>query len=99
MRKILSFIGGLCAFVTVLTYALVYLNATFSFLPTDFLAVLMYVKEFGALIVLAITGLEFVWVKKVGVLFVFIYLAVVAVVVVFMFFPGAAEQLVGALGK
>lgn len=58
-----------------------------------------YIKEFGALIVLAITGLEFVWVKKGGLLFVVIYLAIVAVVVIFMFFPNVAASFVGSIAK
>jgi len=97
MRKFLSAVGGICAFVTVVAYALFYINVSFTFLPDLVNMIIGYVMQWGALIVVAITGLEFVWVKGAGILLVLIYLAVVAVVVVFMFFPSIAGNLIAAL--
>jgi hypothetical protein len=94
MRKFLSFLGGITAFVTVVAYALYYINMEFLFLPTNISTIIGYIMQWGALLVLAITGLEFVWIKRVGVVLVVIYLLLVAVVVVFMFFPALAGTLI-----
>lgn len=94
MRKFLSAIGGICAFVTVVAYALFYINTSVPFLPESLNVIVGYIMTWGALIVVAITGLEFVWVKGAGIIFILAYLAVVAVVVVFMFFPSVAGTLI-----
>ena len=94
MRKFLSGLGGIAAFITVFAYALYFINMKFAFLSGDFNTIVGYVMQWGALVVLAITGLEFVWVKRWGVLLIIIYLALVAVVVVFMFFPTLAGTLI-----
>ncbi len=94
MRKFLSGLGGIAAFITVLAYALYYINMKFAFLPVDINTIIGYIMQWGALIVVAITGLEFVWVKGAGVLLIIAYLALVALVVVFMFFPTLAGTLI-----
>lgn len=99
MRKFLSAIGGIAAFVTVIAYALYFINVEFAFLPPLVNQIIGYIMTWGALLVVAITGLEFVWVKGAGIVLILIYLAIVAVVVVFMFFPTLAGTLINAVPK
>ena len=87
MKKFLSLIGGILAFLTVIMYAVLFINSVWSFLPTNVVSFMEGIKFFAVLAVCAITGLEFAFATK-SKLLVFLFIIVLAVVVVFMFFPG-----------
>lgn len=95
LEKLLDTIGGIAALVTVVTLALRILNITFNFLPEDFMTVVSFIQEWGALIVVGITGWEFVANK--GLLAFIIYAAFVALIVVFMFFPATYANIIGSV--
>lgn len=87
MKKVLSFIGGILAFLTVIMYALLFIDSVYSFLPEAAVAFMEGIKLFAVLVVCAITGLEFAFSTK-SVFVVILFCLILAVVIVFMFFPG-----------
>lgn len=92
MKKLLSFIGGLLAFLTVIMYALLFINSVWSFLPANAVSFMEGVKFFAVLVVCGITGLEFAFATRMKLL-VFLFILILAVVVVFMFFPGVLASI------
>lgn len=87
MKKFLSFIGGLLAFLTVIMYAVLFINSVWSFLPATAVSFMEGIKFFAVLVVCGITGLEFAFGTRSKFL-VFLFILILAVVVIFMFFPG-----------
>lgn len=94
-KQILDVIGMLAAAVTIIAYVVLCIDAQWSFIPTDsfVMNVLRVIQTYAPLVVVGIVGLEFVADKSLVVKLVF-YIAI-AIVVVFMFFPGTWENLVG----
>ena len=87
LEKALDILGEILAFVTVVLYALLIINATWSFIPEGtFLNVLLVMKTYAALAVVVIVGLE-ATVKR-SFLVRVIFLIFVAIIVLFQFFPG-----------
>ena len=97
MKKVLSLIGGILAFLTVIMYAVLFINAVWSFLPANVVAFMEGIKFFAVLAVCGITGLEFAFATK-SKLLIFLFILILAVVVIFMFFPNVLES-VGIVTK
>lgn len=97
-KQILSCIGNIAAAITIITYLLLCINSTWPFInETSFIYnVLAVIKTWAPLVVVGITGLEFVANKSLVVRIVF-YVAI-ALVVVFMFFPATWSNFVGVIG-
>jgi len=92
MKKFWNVLGQIFGFLTIALYAFLYTNSQFNFgLPQMVLDIMGQVKEYAALAVAAIVGMEFVSGKK---LLVFIYLLILAIVVIFMFFPTLVPDIV-----
>lgn len=94
-KKFFSAIGMLAAVITIIAYLLLVVNAQWPFLgdvPTVY-NVLVVIKAYAPLVVVAITGLEWVAGKCLLVRVLF-YLAI-ALIVVSMFFPSTWSQFVG----
>ncbi|MBQ8425528.1 MAG: hypothetical protein IJX17_05865 [Clostridia bacterium] len=98
-RQIYDVIGCIAAFVTIVAYLVLCINATWSFIPEGsfVMNVLQVIKTWAPLVVVAIVGAEYVADKNV-VFRVMVYL-MIALVVVFMFFPGTWNQVVGIISK
>jgi len=97
MKKFWNVLGQILGFLTIILYAFLYTDAQFHFgLPAEVMTYLVLARQFAALAVAAIVGMEFVSGKK---LFVFIYILVLAIVVIFMFFPTLGDQLVALLNS
>lgn len=80
-------LGEFIAFFTVALIAFLYINDFFKLIPNaDIVNILKTIREFAILAVVALAGLEFVITK--GFLLFLIYAGLVAVAVIFMFFPG-----------
>lgn len=91
MKKFWNVLGQILGFLTIALYAFLYTNDQFNFgLDPSIINILILCRQFAALAVAAIVGMEFVSGKK---LFVFIYLLILAVVVIFMFFPDLGQQI------
>lgn len=98
-KQVLSCIGCVAAAITILTYLVLCIHSQWAFIDeTSFIFnVLMVVKTWAPLIVVGITGLEFVSDKNFIVRIVF-YIAI-ALVVICMFFPGTWANFVGIVSK
>ena len=87
MEKVFDIMGEILAVLTVALYAVLFINANWSFIPEGaILNTLKIIKDYAALIVVAIVGCE-AMVKRNFILKV-VFLLLVAIVVVAMFFPG-----------
>lgn len=95
MKKILDWVGGVAAFLTVAVYILLIVHGNWAFLPDSVYNVLVVIRTWAPLVVVAITGLEFVAEKPFIVKLVFYVM--VAVVVIFMFFPETWQSFVGII--
>lgn len=96
LEKFLDILGEILAFLTIALYAVLIINANWSFIPEGNLYnILQIAKSYAALAVVAVVGLECV-VKK-GFLIKLIFFALLAVVIIFQFFPGTWENITAAL--
>ena len=92
MKKFWNVLGQIFGFLTIALFAFLYTDAQFHFgIDANIMSILELVKEYAALAVAAIVGMEFVSGKK---LFVLIYLIILAIVVIFMFYPPLGDQIV-----
>ena len=87
LEKILDTLGEILAFLTVALYAVLIVNATWTFIPQGtFLNILLVAKNYAALAVVAVVGLEAI-VKR-GFILKLIFIILLAIVIIFQFFPG-----------
>jgi hypothetical protein len=97
MKKFWNVLGQILGFLTIVLYAFLYTDAQFGFgLPAEVMTYLNLARNFAALAVAAIVGMEFVSGKK---LFAFIYILILAIVVIFMFFPTLGDSIVSMLNS
>lgn len=92
-EKVLDTLGEIIAFLAVALLALVIINAKFDFLPEKVASILAVCKEWVGLVLIAVVGLEATIKRNIIIRIVFYLL--VAVVVIFMFFPSTFEYLTG----
>ena len=95
LEKVFDIIGEILAVIMAIVFALLIINANFDFLPDMVLKVFSYVQNYGALILMAVVGLEAM--SKRNFIFQIIFLALLAVIVIFLFFPGTYENLIGLI--
>ena len=87
LEKIFDILGEICAVLTVALYAVLIINANWTFIPEGtFLNILLFIKNYAALAVVLIVSFE-AMVKR-GFIFKIIFLVLLAVIVLFQFFPG-----------
>ena len=96
-KQIFDVIGCLAAIVTVLTYLVLCINATWPFIPESsfIMNVLMAIKTWAPLVVVAIVGIEYVADKNI--VFRILLYIMIALIVIFMFFPNTWSQVVGII--
>lgn len=94
-KQILDCIGCIAAIVTILTYLLLCINSAWPFLDSaNFIyKVLLTIKTWAPLIVVGVVGWEFVADKSLVIRILFY--AAIALIVIFMFYPGVWDQFVG----
>ena len=93
LEKVFDIIGEILAVVLVVVFALLIINANYSFLPDAVLNVFEVIRTYGSLVLIAVVGLEAM--AKRNFIFQIIFLALLALIVVFLFFPGTYENLIG----
>lgn len=93
LEKVFDIIGEILAVVMVVVFALLIINANFNFLPDAVLNVFEVIRTYGSLVLIAVVGLEAM--AKRNFIFQIIFLALLALIVVFLFFPGTYENLIG----
>lgn len=96
-KQILDVIGCIAAVITILAYVLLCINAQWTFIPADsfIMNVLRVIQTYAPLVVVGIVGLEFVANKHI--IFRIIFYIMIALVVIFMFFPSTWSQFVGII--
>lgn len=95
LEKVFDIIGEILAVVMVVVFALLIINANFSFLPDAVLNVFEVIRTYGSLILIAVVGLEAM--SKRNFIFQIIFLALLALIVVFLCFRGTYENLIGLI--
>ncbi len=96
-KQILDVIGCIAAAITILTYVVLCINAQWTFIPSDsfIMNVLKVIQTYAPLVVVGIVGLEFVANKNLIIRIIFYIF--IAIIVIFMFFPGTWENMVGII--
>lgn len=98
MEKVFDIIGEILAVVLVIVFALLIIDANFSFL--DNVAwlknIFEIIRNYGALVLIAVVGLEAM--AKRNFIFQIIFLALLALIVVFLFFPETYSNFMGMIG-
>lgn len=92
MEKVFDILGEILAVLLVVVFALLIINATFEFLPDGVLNVFEVIRNYGSLVLIAVVGLEAM--SKRNFIFQIIFLALLALIVVFLFFPGTYDNLI-----
>lgn len=93
MEKVWDIIGEILAVVMVLVYALLIINAKFQFIPEGtFMNILEIIRTYGSILLVAVVGLEAM--SKRNVIFQIIFIALLALIVVFLFFPETYQNLI-----
>ena len=92
MEKVFDILGEILAVLLVVVFALLIVNATFEFLPDGVLNVFEVIRNYGSLVLIAVVGLEAM--SKRNFIFHIIFLALLALIVVFLFFPGTYDNLI-----
>lgn len=91
-EKVFDILGEILAVATVVLYVVLIINANWAFIPQGtFLDILLIIKNYAALLVVAIVGFE-AMVKR-NFVFKLIYIILLAVIIVFQFFPGTWHNL------
>lgn len=93
MEKVWDTIGEILAVVMVLVYAVLIINANFQFIPQGvFMNILEVLRTYGSLLLVAVVGLEAM--SKRNIVFRIIFIALLALIVVFMFFPETYQNFI-----
>ena len=96
--KLWDILGEILAVVLVLTYALLIINANFQFIHNQtILMILDILRTYGSLALVGIVGLEAM--SKRNFILQLIFLALCAIIVIFLFFPDTYTNLIGAIKK
>ncbi len=101
LEKVFDILGEILAVVLVIVYVIHFANLNWHFL--DGVAngvignIIAGIVNYGALVLVAIVGLEAI--SKRNIVFRILFYVLLAVVVVFMFFPGTMDYLVNLIGK
>lgn len=99
LSRIFDIVGQILAVVLVVVYALMIIDANYPFIANvpwlyNACKVLM---NYGSIVLIAIVGLE-AMIKR-NIVFFIIFAAMLALIVIFLFFPGTYENLLGFIKK
>lgn len=94
-KQVFDVIGGIAAVVTVLVYVVLCINSQWTFIDASstIMKVLTVVQVYAPLVVVAIAGIEFFSSKNI--VFRILFYILIAIVVIFMFFPATWSNFVG----
>ena len=92
VEKVFDILGEILAVLTIALYAVLIINANWTFIPEGaLLNVLKRIREYAALVVVAIVGFEAM--VKGGFIAKLLYLIFVGLIVLVMFFPGTWDNI------
>ncbi len=93
LEKVFDIIGEILAVLLVVVYIVLIINANFPFIENaTVLNILEIARTYGSLLLVAVVGLEAM--SKRNLVFQIIFLAMLAIVVVFLFFPDTYSNLI-----
>lgn len=95
MEKLFDILGEILAVLLVIAYVLDLANAQWMFLPNPIVNIINIAKMYGALLLVGIVGLEAMS-KRAFILRVIFY-CMLAIIVIFLFFPGTYAYLIGMI--
>lgn len=91
-------LGEVLAVALIVVYAVLILNANLNFIPEGtILGILELIRTYGSLVLIAVVGFEALADRNIVIKIIFILL--IALIVVFMFFPGTYANLIGLVQK
>ena len=94
MSKVFDVINKVCAIVLLVTYVLFAFNANLDFIHNDvIMGLINFIMYYGPLIIAALVCVEFA-IKRNIIIQIIIY-ALIALVVIFQFFPGTWNAFMG----
>ncbi len=95
LEKVFDILGEIIAIVMVVLYVLALANAQWSFIPAgSFISNAMKIMlTYGALLLVAVVGLEAI--SKRNLIIRIIFYVMLAIIIVFLFFPSTYTQLIG----
>ncbi len=93
LEKVFDVLGEIVAIVTLIVWILVIINQNFHFLPTQINDILTVAKAWLLIGLVAIVGFE-ATIKR-NILIRIIFYLLLAVLIIFHFFPGTYEYLIG----
>ncbi len=96
-EKFFDILGEILAVVLVIVFALLIINANFPFLPDSILNVFEVIRTYGSLVLIGVVGLEAM--SKRNFIFQIIFLALCALIVIFLFFPDTYANLINIVKK
>lgn len=98
LESVFDIIGEILAVLLVVVFALLIIDANFPFLDNVpwLKNVFEIIRNYGALALIAVVGLEAM--SKRNFVFQIIFLALIALIVVFLFFPDTYNNFIGMIG-
>lgn len=97
LEKLFDVLGELIAFFAVVIFAALIINATFNFLPETVLNIFKVCQTFAGLALIGVVGLEAV-IKRCFLIRIIFYI-LLAICIIFMFFPGTWDNLIDIVQK
>ena len=91
-------LGEILAVALILVYAILIINANFTFIPEGtILGILELIRTYGSIALIGVVGFEALAERNFIIKIIFFLL--IALIVVFMFFPGTYSNLLGLVKK
>ncbi len=91
-------LGEILAVALIVVYAVLIINANFTFIPKGtFLGILELIRTYGSIALIGVVGFEALAERNFIIKIIFFLL--IALIVVFMFFPGTYSNLLGLVKK
>ncbi len=96
LSKILSVVNKILAFAVLLSYALFAINSNWVFITNDtIMSILQAIMHYGPLVMCGMIMVEFA-IKRNIIIQIVVY-AVIAVAIIFQFFPGTLDSIFSAI--
>jgi len=99
LSKICDILGQILAVVLVVVFVLLIIDANFPFISKSVVAhnIMYGILHYGTLLLIAVVGLEAMF--KRNIVFLIIFLLMLALIIIFLFFPGTYENLFNLIKK
>lgn len=94
-KILFDWLGGVAAFLTLIIYALLVINANWPFLPENITAILEIIRPWAPLIVVGLAGIEAT--RGTSFIVKLVFYILLAVVVLAMIFPETWYKVVGII--